>query len=120
MSGDAPVCTTLAECLAHDGARVTVVGVYTVWDPLPFRADNMAPAQQVILALDGDEDGPYLGAWGRPEHLRELAEIARLAGRRVRVTGTFHATMPPHPTDPPQAASLAGPCVDPVESVTPA
>jgi hypothetical protein len=120
MSDDVPTCTTLDRCRAHDGERVEVVGTYTVWDPFPDRPDDLEPARQVIIALEPDEDGPYLGAWGRPGHLREPAEIARLAGRKVKVIGTFHGTMPPHPTDPPEAASLGGPCLDPVESVVPA
>jgi hypothetical protein len=120
MSGGLPVCTSLAQCTAHDGERVEVVGVYTVWDPMPVRHAGMDPAQQVVLVFDGGEEGPYLGAWGHPGHLRDLAEIAALGGRRVRATGTFRATMPPHPSDPPQATALAGPCLHPIEAVTPA
>jgi hypothetical protein len=119
VSAGLPSCVSLAECRAHDGERVEVVGTYTVWDPLPYRTDDMRPARQVMIAIEPDGHGPYLGAWGRPGHFREPAEIADLAGRRVRVTGTFHARMPPHPTDPPDAASLGGPCIHPVEGVLP-
>ena len=49
MSDNLPTCTTLADCLSHDGERVHVVAVYTVWDPLPERAANHPPAQQVML-----------------------------------------------------------------------
>ncbi|GAB2687115.1 hypothetical protein [Thalassiella azotivora] len=109
-------CTSMAECAAHDGETVEVVGTYRVWDPLPFRAASQPPAQQVVIELDGEE-GPYLGAWGYDDHFRPLDEIARLDGRRVRVAGTFLSAMPPHPSDPPEAASMAGPCIHPVESV---
>src|SRR5689334_20928674 len=51
MNENVPVCTTLAECSAHDGERVHVVAVYTVWDPLPQRARNHPPAQQVMLVF---------------------------------------------------------------------
>lgn len=52
--------------------------------------------------------------------MRPLDEIARYDGQRVRVTGTFLREMPPHPTNPPEAAALGGPCIHPVESIEPA
>jgi hypothetical protein len=33
------------------------------------------------------------------------------------VIGTFLSEMPPHPTDPPHAASVGGPCLHPVETI---
>jgi hypothetical protein len=119
MSGEPPVCTTEAELRAHDGERVQVVGTYTVWDPRPLRPAGRRPARQVIITLDGVDGGPYLGAWGHEAHFRDLDEIAALDGRRVRAIGTFHTRMPPHPTDPPEAASIDGPCLHPLESVEP-
>jgi hypothetical protein len=111
-----PTCSSLAECKAHDGERVHVVAVYSVWDPLPYRPDGLPPPRQVMLRF-GDQDGPFLGAWGRDGHLRSLDEIARFRGKRVRVTGRFLSVMPPHPTDPPHAASLGGACVYPVDTI---
>ena len=116
MTGE-PVCTTMAECTAHDGERVQVVGTYTVWDPMPDRPENLPQPQQVMIKF-ASEDGPFLGAWGYADHFRSLAEIERFRGTPVRVTGTFLRSMPPHPTDPPEAASMAGPCLHPVESIT--
>lgn len=114
-----PVCTTLAECERHDGERVEVVGTYTVWDPLPYRSRRHRPPQQVMLVFEsGEDNGVYLEAWGHAGHMRDLEEIARFRGQRVRVTGTFRRKMPPHPTDPPHATSLAGPCLHPVETIT--
>ena len=117
MSTDLPVCATRAECDLHDGRRVTVVGVYTVWDPLPERSDDHPPPTQVLLTFAGGEEGPYLEAFGYDGHHRELDEIARYRDRTVRVTGTFLREMPPHPTDPPWATSLAGACIHPVEAI---
>jgi hypothetical protein len=118
MNENVPVCTTMAECSARDGERVHVVAVYTVWDPLPQRARNHPPAQQVMLVFGPEDEGPFLGAWGHEGHMRPLDEIARLDGKKVRVIGKFLREMPPHPTDPPEAASLAGPCIHPVEAIT--
>lgn len=118
MNDKLPTCTTLADCLLHDGERVNVVAVYSVWDPLPVRAANHPPAQQVMLMFGPDKEGPFLGAWGHDGHMRALDEIARYKNRKVRVTGKFSRQMPPHPTDPPEAASLNGPCIHPVESIT--
>jgi hypothetical protein len=112
-----PICTTNAECDANDGKRVEIVGTYTVWDPLPERKLDHPPAQQVILVLAGEE-GPYLEAWGQPQHKRPLDEIARFQGKQVRVKGTYLKTMPPHPKPNPRAADLAGPCIHPIESIT--
>ena len=118
MDDNVPSCSTLAECKAHDGERVRVVGEYAVWDPLPSRARTDPPAQQVILKLADGKDGPFLGAWGHDDHTRPLDEIAQLRGKRVQVTGTFRSKMPPHPTDPPYATSLTGPCIHPIERVS--
>ncbi len=114
-----PSCATLAECRAHDGKSVHVVGVYRIWDPRPDRKPGHAPARQVMVRFgdDADTDGVFLGAWGHEGHERPLDEIAALAGKRVQVTGTFGARMPPHPTDPPEAAAVDGPCVHPVTRV---
>jgi hypothetical protein len=51
-------------------------------------------------------------------HMRPLDEIGRYDRKKVRVTGKFLREMPPHPTDPPEAASLAGACIHPVEDIT--
>lgn len=114
---DPPLCTTLAECTAHDGEVVRVEGIYSVWDPLPMRWEGDPPAQQVQLVFDAGEEGPFLGAWGYDDHFRALEEIARFQGKQVRVIGKFLRRMPPHPTDPPEAASLDGPCVHPIETI---
>ena len=113
-------CTTLAECEAHDGEQVEVVGTYKVWDPLPVRGPSSRRRSRWSVMF-GSEEGPYLGAWGYGDHRRPLEEIERLADRSVRVVGTSSSrTMPPHPTDPPTAASVSGPCIHPVESIAPA
>lgn len=112
-----PTCASMTECVAHDHQRVVVVATYQVWDPLPERARDQPPAQQVRLVFASGEEGPFLGAWGRDGHERSLKEIASFSGKKVRVVGTFLRDMPPHPTDPPHAASLGGPCVHPVEKV---
>ncbi len=118
MTKPAITCSSMADCLAHDGERVTIEATYRVWDPLPIRHKDQPPAQQVMLWF-ADQEGPFLGAWGHAGHMRPLDEIARLDGKRVQVVGTFRKKMPPHPTDPPEAASVDGPCVHPVEHITP-
>lgn len=114
---DLPTCSSMVECNAHDRQQVQVVATYQVWDPLPERARDQPPARQVMLVFASGEEGPFLGAWGREGHQRSLAEISAFRGKKVRVTGTFLRQMPPHPTDPPEAASLSGPCVHPVEKI---
>ncbi len=70
----------------------------------------------IVKFADGT-DGPYLGAWGEDDHLRPLAEITKLNGKRVRVIGTFRSAMPNKPK-PSHAAWLDGPCVHPLETIT--
>ena len=108
-----PTCTTMAQCSTHEGKRVTVVGVYTIYNVVPARPLDKEAAP-VRIALDG-EPGPFLGAYWHHGAKREASEKARLEGKRVRVTGTFLGTMPPNPN--PRAASVGGPCIHPIESV---
>jgi hypothetical protein len=110
-----PTCTTLAECKAHEGKRVTVVGIYTLFNVMPARPLDKETAP--VRIVFGDEIGPYLGAYWHPDARRAQSETTRLEGKRVRVTGTFLSAMPPNPD--PRAASLGGPCLHPVESVDP-
>lgn len=118
LDDNVPSCSSRATCEAYDGQRVRVIGVYTVWDPRPWRGKNDPPAQQVILTWQSGEDGPFLGAWGRDDHTRPVTEIAWLGGKRVQVIGTFLSKMPPHPTDPPYATSLGGSCIHPIEQIS--
>jgi hypothetical protein len=117
MTDNLPKCTTLAQCKQHEGQRVQIVGEYAVWDPLPVRAKDQPPARQVLVKFADGSEGPYLGAWGEADHMRPLDEIAKLGGKRVRVVGTFRSAMPKDPSSPPQAASLDGPCVHPIETI---
>ena len=51
--------------------------------------------------------------------MRPLAEIAKLNGKRVRVVGTFRSAMPKNPeASSPHEATLDGPCIHPLETVT--
>jgi hypothetical protein len=117
MNDNLPTCSTRAECDANDGKRVQVVGVYTVFDPLPKRKRDHPPARHVKLVLGG-EDGPFLEPYWHDGAERPADEIARYEGKKVRVVGKFMRDMPPRPGDPPHAAAMGGPCLHPVESVT--
>ena len=108
-----PTCSTIAECSAHDGKRVQIVGVYTLHNVMPGRPLDRDTAP-VRITLD-DGPGPFIGAYWHRDAIRPQDERARLDGRRVRVTGTFLRQMPPNPD--PRAASLGGPCVHLVERV---
>ncbi|HEX5724351.1 MAG TPA: hypothetical protein VFX98_02730 [Longimicrobiaceae bacterium] len=117
MSPSLPTCASLAECRRHDGERIAAVGVYTVHDPYPVRKRDADLPLLARLAMDDTAEGPFLGAFwdaaaGRPEE-----ERARLAGKRVRVVGTFHAQQPERPGGSEDEAAFGGPCLQPVESV---
>ncbi len=115
--GDAPTCSTMPECEARDGQRVQVVGVYTVYDPMSTRTKDMPPPRQVEVRLAQDSDGPFLGAVDHDDHFRPLDEIARLAGKRVRVTGTFHLMAPPEPDSDPKGGPFISPYIHPIERI---
>lgn len=115
--GAAPVCATLAGCRRHEGRRVAAVGIYTAVDPYPRRKADAELPRLARLAMDDTPDGPFLEPFWDAAAARSEAEIARLAGRRVRVTGRFHAAQPPRPGAHPAEPAFGGPCIHPVESV---
>lgn len=114
MSESLPTCTTLVQCVAHNGQRVHVVGIYTIYNVMPKRKLDDDEISPVRIALD-DEMGPFLAAYWHADAARSAEEKARYKGRRVRVTGTFNEAMPPYPDS--RMAQLAGPCIHPVEKI---
>jgi hypothetical protein len=117
MSDDPPTCASLAECGARDGKRVSVVGVYTPFFPMPNRKRDDDSPLPVRIVL-GDGKGPLLEPYWHKDAIRPADEAARHAGKKVRVIGTFHKESPPPPD--PEAATLGGPCIHPVEKIEPA
>lgn len=112
-----PTCATLADCRRHDGERIAAVGVYTVHDPFPTRKRDASLPLLARLAMEDDAEGPFLEPFWHPSAARPADERDRLAGRRVRVVGTFHAEQPGRPGAAEAEASFGGPCIHPVESV---
>ena len=112
----APTCSTMAACNEADGKRVHVVGVYTVYDSMSVRPKDMPPPRQVELRLGG-QDGPFLGETGSDDFLRPLDEIARLRGKRVRVTGTFRTTPPPDSDNDSRGGPFIYPHIHPIERI---
>ena len=106
------VCTTPAECQAHDGQRVEVVGVYTVWEPRPDIPPEQSKSRVVKIRFDGAKSGPFLESARK----RSLEEIAQLRGKRVRVIGTYLRHMPR--VRPETEAQLQGACINDIESIT--
>ncbi|MBK6515867.1 MAG: hypothetical protein IPM79_33630 [Polyangiaceae bacterium] len=110
----APLCTTVASCAAQDGTRVAVVGIYRVFPSYEAVAVADVPRAARLELEDGD--GPDLDPYWSERARRSQAEIDRYLGQRVRVIGTYRKDMPKHPTDPPYASAMGGPCVE-VESL---
>lgn len=117
MSEDLPTCVSLSECGARDGQRVSVVGVYTPFSPMPNRKRDDDSPLPVRIMLEGGE-GPLLAPYWHGDAVRPADEVARYTGKKVRVTGTFHKVSPPPPE--PNAATLGGPCLHPIEKIEPA
>ena len=63
----------------------------------------------------GDGSGPLLEPYWHKDAIRSTGEVARHAGKKVRVVGTFHGQSPAPPD--PEAATLGGPCIHPVEKI---
>jgi hypothetical protein len=114
MTETVPTCTSVAACDARDGERITVTGVYRHYPDMPG-IDYSASPRAVRLTLD-DGLGPFLDPFWSQRAIRSEAEIARHLGKRVRVTGRYHRTMPRNPDDPPQASAMGGPCIE-VETI---
>ncbi len=117
MSDDLTTCASLDECAARDGKRVAVVGVYTPFSPMPNRKRDDDSPLPVRIVL-GDGGGPLLAPYWHGDAVRPADEVARHAGKKVRVVGTFHRQSPPPPD--PDAATLGGPCIHPIEKIEPA
>jgi hypothetical protein len=117
MSEELPTCASLSECGAREGQRVTVVGVYTPFSPMPNRKRDDDSPLPVRITL-GDGAGLLLEPYWHRDAVRPADEMARHAGKKVRVTGTFHKESPKPPE--PDVATLGGPCLHPVEKIEPA
>lgn len=112
------VCTTMTECLSHQGERITAVGVYTAYDPYPGRKRDAELPSLVRLAMEDSDEGPFLEAFWSAAAVRPDEERERMEGRRVRVVGTFYAEQPAQPGSTGREATFGGPCIHPVESVS--
>jgi len=104
----------MAECVPHDGERVTVVGVYFLHEDRPRKAYD-DESELPVRIMFGDEIGPYLEPSWHKESQRPTEEIAHYRGKRVRVTGVFRASSPPPPD--PRSAYRGSACLHPVEGV---
>jgi hypothetical protein len=109
-------CDTLAECNQHDGDRIRVVGIYTLYDPYP-KNRKFEAKPLVQIELSNQEKGPFLEPFWHLDAERPADEIAQFNGRKVCVTGTYYKTQPVNPKDPPQAVSFGGSCIHPVETI---
>lgn len=108
------ICTTMAQCSAHNDQRVEVVGVYTVADVFPGHKQDSDSPRPVRLMLGG-EAGPFLEPYWHAEAVRSPEELARYRGKRVRVRGTFRRQQPPNPDS--RAASMGGACLCCIEEI---
>lgn len=111
MVDSPPICTTLTDCNAHDGARIAVIGVYRHYPDLPNVDYSEAPRAVRIELADGV--GPFLDPFWSKRAIRPQSEIDQHLGRRVRVIGIYHKRMPRNPDDPPYASAMGGPCIEP-------
>jgi hypothetical protein len=111
-----PVCTSMAECAAHDGERVTVVGVYVLHEDRPRKAYD-DESELPVRIMFGEEIGPYLEPSWHKGSQRPIDEIARCRDKAVRVTGVFHRKSPPPPDL--RSAYRGDACLHPVEEVAP-
>jgi hypothetical protein len=120
MKDNLPICTTLAECNAHDGERVVVAGVYSMYQYMaPTQlADSDIPVRILFAGDAGQPNGPMLSVFWMTSARRPAQEIARFKGKKVRVTGTFHRDQLENP-DTPGMSTVGGPCIHPVESIEP-
>jgi hypothetical protein len=115
-NGEPPRCDTWAACVPHDGERIEITGVYTLYRP--FVGHKGADDVTLVRVIpDGGKRGPFLEPYWRAEAARDPAEMARLDGKRVTVLGRLYLTPPPAPDDPGDAASLGGACIHPVERI---
>jgi len=110
---DLSTCTSLSACAAHDGKRVQIIGTYTVESPL---AGKKGGGGSTLSLIDLGDGTVLLEPYWHQDVVRSDEEIARCRGKKVRVTGVYHAKPVPQPGAP-DAVSYGGACVHPVEKV---
>lgn len=99
---------------AHDGERVSVRGIYALFDATKHAKDQPAvyDGHAAIILEDGTR--VLLEPIDSPNAIRSEEEINRFAGRVVVVTGVLTKLPPP---DPNHAQDLVMPCLSKIEEV---
>lgn len=108
-------CQTREELRASDGKRVSVVGVYRA---TRIEMKKQPDKPKVHAQLETPGGWLVLGVYYQAEGRRPPDELARLDGKKVKVTGTIRIR-PPVQTSPEgiPMATMLEPCISPVESV---
>ena len=69
------------------------------------------------IISEGGKRGPYLEPYWHSNSTRDATELAALDGKKVRVVGKLYLTPPTNPDDPPNASTMGGAGIHPVEVV---
>jgi hypothetical protein len=104
-------CATYDDVRALDGRKVDLVGTYK---PIAVRKgprDEVADAAAKTVAIVASGTAVMLEIYYKPAGRRDDTEIARFAGRRVRVIGTLHVHTPS------QLQTMIGPYISEIENI---
>jgi hypothetical protein len=113
-------CSTYDDVKAFDGRRVSLLGVYT---PIAVRKGLKNKAEddraRTVAIVASEALSVMLEVYYAPLGTRSEDEIARFAGKRVRVVGTLHARTPEQSLPEGVAQTMIGPCLTEIESIQP-
>jgi hypothetical protein len=117
-TAELPTCCTRADVAALDGRRVALVGRYEP-TAVRMRPGRTFDEQAKTVAIVGDDGANVmLEIYYRPAGTRSDDELARFAGKRVRVVGTLHARTPDQYAGGTMMATMIGPYLGDIESIT--
>jgi hypothetical protein len=109
-------CETRDELRANDGKRVAVTGIYRA---TRVEMKKQPDKPKVHAQLETGAGPLMLGVYYNAEGRRPADELAKLDGKKVRVTGTLNLKTPTQTSaGGVPMATMTEPCLSPVESVT--
>ena len=98
----------------HDGKRVSVRGLYSLFDARKHGPDEAPVYDGHVAIILEDGTRVVLEPINSPNAIRSEEEINRFAGRMVVATGVLTKEPPPDPDHP---QDLVTPCLSKVEEV---
>lgn len=110
-------CKDFEEIKAHDGKRIAFEGVYERTAVMKRGGDEEADKKARTVQIVGGGTSVMLEIYYRPKGVRDVAEIEKFQGKRVRVVGTLTARTPTQMEGDIPMQTMIGPAIVDIESI---